>query len=302
MYDVIIVGGGSASFSAAIYTARNLLKTLIVTKKFGGQTAMSSEVENYPGFKKILGVELIMKMREHAESLGAKVNDAEEVKTINIKSDKNFEVITNIKKYKTRSIIIASGKKPRKLGVSGEKEFMGKGVAYCVTCDAPMFKGKDVAVIGGGNSGLDAAMELTKYAKKIYILEYANTLKGDKKTQMLLSKNKKIEFITNAMTKKIEGKQFVEKLVYEDKISNIEKNIKVQGVFVEIGWETISDFTPMKIKKNKFKEIIVDQKTQATSVKGIYAAGDVTDGLYKQTIVACGDAAKAALSVNEYLK
>ena len=291
MYDVIIVGGGSASFSAAIYTARNLLKTLIVTKKFGGQTAMSSEVENYPGFKKILGVELIMKMREHAESLGAKVNDAEEVKTINIKSDKNFEVITNIKKYKTRSIIIASGKKPRKLGVSGEKEFMGKGVAYCVTCDAPMFKGKDVAVIGGGNSGLDAAMELTKYAKKIYILEYANTLKGDKKTQMLLSKNKKIE-----------GKQFVEKLVYEDKISNIEKNIKVQGVFVEIGWETISDFTPMKIKKNKFKEIIVDQKTQATSVKGIYAAGDVTDGLYKQTIVACGDAAKAALSVNEYLK
>jgi alkyl hydroperoxide reductase subunit F len=302
MYDVIIVGGGSASFSAAIYTARKLLKTLIVTKKFGGQTAMSSEVENYPGFQKISGIELIMKMRDHAESLGVGVYDGQEVKKINIISDKKFEIVTDKKTYLTKSVIIASGKKPRMLNIPGEKEFSGKGVAYCVTCDAPMFANKEVAVIGGGNSGLDAALELTKYAKKIYILEYADVLKGDEKTQQILRNNKKVQIITHAQITHIKGDKFVDQIIYQDKSSQKINHLNVRGVFVEIGWETISDFVPREIKKNKFNEIVIDHKDQSTTVKGIYAAGDVTDGLYKQTIVACGDAAKAALSVGEYLK
>ncbi len=302
MYDVIIIGGGSATFSGAIYTARKMLKTLILTKKFGGQTAMASEIENYPGYKKILGVELIMKMREQSESLGAQINEGEEVQSINKKSDKNFEIITDKNKYNSKSVIIASGKKPRKLGVTGEDKFLGKGVAYCATCDAAMFRNKDVVVIGGGNSGLDAAVELTKYAEKIYVLEYLESMKGDLKTQEILRKNPNVTLITNAQVKEIKGKDSLDSLVYIDRLTNKVNTLDAQGVFVEIGWEVVSDFAPVEIKKNKFGEIVVDQKTQATSVEGIYAAGDVTDGLYKQAIIACGDAAKAAISVGEYLK
>lgn len=302
MYDVIIIGGGSASMSAAIYTARKMLKTLIISKKFGGQTAMASEVENYPGYKKILGVELIMKMREQAEELGAKIEEGQEVKKINIKGSKDFEIITDKDTFQAKSVIIASGKKPRKLGVPGEKEFMGKGVAYCATCDAALFRDKPVAVIGGGNSGLDAALELTKYAEKIYVLEFADTMKGDAKTLQKLEADDKVTLITNAETKKIEGDKNADYLYYLDKKTSEEKKLRVDGVFVEIGWEVVSDFVPQEIKKNKWGEIEVDHKTQATSVEGIYSAGDVTDNLYKQTIIACGDASKAAISVSEYLE
>ncbi len=300
-YDVIIIGGGTAAMSAAIYTARKARKTLVIAKKIGGQTAIAGLVENYPGFKQILGVELSLTIKDQAKFQGAEILEDEAVK--GIKKDKNiFEVVTTKNKYLAKSIVIASGKKSRVLNIPGEKELIGKGVAYCAICDAPLFKDKTVVVAGGGNSGLDAAVELLKYAKKIYVFEYMPECIGDKKVLDSLKKDKKVTIITNAQITKVSGDGFMDQLEYVDRTDNKKCTIKAQGLFVEIGWEVVNDFVPTQIKRNKKGEIIVDQKTQMTNLEGVFAAGDVTDGLYKQAIIAAGDAAKAAISVDEFLK
>lgn len=300
-YDVIIIGGGTAAMSAAVYTARKARNTLVVAKKIGGQTAMAGMVENYPGFKQILGVELALNIKDQAKFLGAKILEDEYVK--GIKKNKNvFQIITDKNTYSGKTVIIASGKKSRVLNIAGEKELLGRGVAYCAICDAPLFKDKTVVVAGGGNSGLDAAIELLKYVKKLYIFEFMPECIGDKKTLDLLKKNKKVIIITNAQINKVSGRSFMENLEYSNRSDGSIHTIKAQGLFVEIGWEVVSDFVPTAIKRNKKGEIVVNQKTQETTMAGVFAAGDVTDGLYKQAIIAAGDAAKAAISADEFLK
>lgn len=301
MYDILIIGGGTAAMSAAVYTARKARKTLVIAAKIGGQTAIAGMVENYPGFKQILGVELSLNIRDQAKSLGAEIIEGEKV--LSIKKDKKvFQVTTDRNKYNTKAIIIASGKKSRTLNIPGEKELLGRGVAYCATCDAPLFKNKTVVVAGGGNSGLDAAVELLKYAKKVYVLEYMSDCIGDKKILDYLKKNKKVTIIANAQITEVIGDKFMQSLTYQNRLNKKNHTLNAEGLFIEIGWEVVSDFVPTIVKKNKFGEIIVDQKTQSTSTRGIFAAGDVTDGLYKQAIIAAGDAAKAAISADNYLK
>lgn len=300
-YDVIIVGGGVAALSAAIYTARKELSTLIIAKEVGGQTAWAADIENYPGYEKIKGVELILKMKKQVENLKVVIKEGEFVKGISGKA-KSFIVTSSVAKYNCQSIIIASGKMPRKLGVPGEEEFVGRGVAYCATCDAPLFRDKVVAVIGGGNSALDAASELSQYAKKVYILVRSDSLRADPAFLEAIKKDKKIEIILNAVPKKITGEQFVSELFYSDAKTKKEKSLKTDGIFIEIGYSASTDFIPTNLKRNKLNEVIIDHKTGATNVSGIFAAGDVTDCIYKQAVISAGSAATSALSVYEYLK
>lgn len=300
-YDLIIIGGASAGLTAAIYAGRKKLNTIILTKEVGGQSLLTDNIENYPGFESITGKELVEKFRKHAEKYGVPIKEKVEIASIEEKNG-GFAVKTNSgETYEAKSLIIATGKTPRHLNVPGEKEFINKGVSYCSICDAPLFGGKDVAVVGGGNAGLEAALDLTKYANEIYVLEFAPKLAGDESTQELLRKTQKVEFITNAETQKIQGEQFVTGIIYKDRTSNEIKELKVGGVFVNIGWIPATNFVKGFLELNKWGEIIVKPETGETSRKGIFAAGDATNSLYKQCIIAAGEGAKAALSAYEYL-
>lgn len=299
IYDLIIIGGGIAALTSSIYGSRKGLKTLVLTKQIGGQTNWAIGIENYPGFKKINGLDLMFAVKDQSISLGAEI--VEGVEVISVKEIENiFEVKTNKNTYQTKTIIVASGKEPRKINIEGEAEFLGRGVAYCATCDAPLFKNKVVAVIGSGNAGLDAALELSKYSNNIYILERSDQIKGDQKTLQKIKNDEKFTILKNANITKIKGDKFVNSIEYI--LEKEKKEIALSGVFIEIGSIPTSSFMPSKIKRNNIGEIIVDQKTKATSIPGIFAAGDVTDSLYKQIIIAAGDGAIAAISVDEYLK
>ncbi|TSC70300.1 MAG: alkyl hydroperoxide reductase subunit F, partial [Parcubacteria group bacterium Gr01-1014_70] len=193
------------------------------------------------------------------------------------------------------------GARRRTLNIPGEETYNGKGVAYCSTCDAPLFSGRDVAVVGGGNAGLEAVVDLVPYASKIYLLEYSDALKGDPVTQGEIKKSEKVEIVFNAETKEVKGEQFVTGLVYKDRKLDEEKMLAVQGVFVEIGSVPNSEFVKDLVELNKAGEILIDHKTAATSCEGLFAAGDVTDEMYKQNNISAGDGVKAALSAYQYL-
>ena len=302
IYDVVIIGGAMAALSAAIYAARKKIHTVILTAKIGGQSLLTDNIENYPGFKLISGGELIQKVKEQAENLGVEIKEGKTIKEIK-KSGDNFEVKAEDGEiFQTRAIIIATGKKPRHLNVPGEQEFIGKGVSFCSICDAPLFGGKDVVVVGGGNAGLESAMDLTKYANKIYVLEFSPKIMGDESTQEKLRQSGKTEFIANAQVKEIKGNKFAESLIYEDRQSGEKKELKAGGVFVNIGQIPATDFVKNTVQLNERGEIIIDPKTNQTSVKGIFAAGDATDIPFKQCVIAAGEGAKAALNVYNYLQ
>lgn len=300
IYDLIIIGADSAGLTAGLYAGRKRLNTLIITKKLGGQTITTNIIENIPGFESTTGPEFITKLSKQAEKYGAKIKEGLEVTGLE-KKDNNFLVKTAEENFETKTIIIATGRKSRELNVPGEKEFKAKGVTFCTTCDAPLFSGKDVAVIGSGNAGLESALDLTKYVNKIYVLELNGKVIGDQCLEERLRENDKISIILNAKTKEIKGDKFVEKLIYEDKETNEEKELDVQGIFINIGWLPVTDFIGDFVKLDKTGEIEVDYKTMETSEKGVFAAGDVTNGKYKQIVTAASDGARAALSVYNYL-
>ena len=313
MYDLIIIGGGPAGMTAGIYAARQKLSTLLITKDFGGQIARKAvAIENYPGFGEISGIELIQKLEEHLKkfetnSYRQKSDGGIEIKkdsTVKVqKEGKDFLVSTQDKnEYKSRAIIVASGADPRPLEVSGEKEYIGKGVSYCAICDAAFFKGKEVAVVGGGNAGFEAALALSEWAKKIYILEFSSAAAADEINQEKAAKTGKVEVITDAALEKIKGDKFVSSIVYLNKKKNEKKNLEVQGVFVEIGSQPATSFVRGLAEFNEIDEIKVNPFTGETSTPGIFAAGDADNVPYKQIVIACGEGAKAAISVYKYIK
>ena len=288
--------------TAGIYAARQKLTTLLITKNFGGQMARKTvEIENYPGFEKISGWELIQKFEKHLRKNKIDIEKDAVGKIKKIGS--GFAVSTSSRKqFQAKAVIITSGADPRPLEVPGEKRFIGKGVSYCTTCDGPLFSDKEVAVIGGGNSGFEAAIFLTKYAKKAYILEFAPEVKANEENQQRAKKTGKIEVITSAALKKIQGKNFVDSVVYQDRKSKKLQTLRVQGVFVEIGSQPATFFVKDLVDFNEKDEIKVDHKTCQTSTPGLFAAGDVTDIKWKQIVVAAGQGCQAALSAYEYLK
>jgi NADH-dependent peroxiredoxin subunit F len=297
MYDSIIIGAGPAGLTAALYLIRKKMNFLLITEDVGGQTAMSGEVENYPGYKSITGVDLITKIQEQIKALGVSLV-YEKVKSIE-RNNNIFKVVTEDKKHLSKTVIVASGKLPKKLGVSGEEKFTGRGVAYCATCDAPNFKNLPVAVVGGGNSALDAVLQLSNYAKQIYLININDSLTGDAIMQEKVRKLGMIKILNNKKTLSIKGKQTVSVIEIEDTKTNKKEKIKVSGVFINIGWYSSTQFE-MPVKLNEQKEIIVD-KNCLTNTSGFFAAGDVTDIKSKQTVIAAGEGAKAALSVYSYL-
>jgi len=300
MYDIIIIGGGPAAISSGIYSARKKLNTLLITESFGGQSIVSDSIENWIGEKAINGYDLAKKLEEHLRAQeGIDIHNTEKVEEV-LENGENFIVKTNKKDYQTKTVMVTSGGRRRRLRVPGEDKFDGKGVVFCSTCDAPLFRDKEVAVVGGGNSGVEAVVDLLPYAKKIYLINNVNELKGDPTTVSEIKENEKVEIISNAKVKEIKGDTLLEAVVYTNGEGN-DQELKVQGVFVEIGSVPNSEIVADLVELNDYKEIISDHRTYETSKKGIYAAGDVTDEIYKQNNIAAGDAITATLSAYNYI-
>ncbi|MBU0684130.1 MAG: FAD-dependent oxidoreductase [Candidatus Omnitrophota bacterium] len=296
IHDLIIIGAGPAGITAAVYASRNKLDTLLVTEDIGGQAAWSGDIENYTGYQFITGVELAGKFEEHMKKYATEVKENEPVSKMWKEGEKVcIETLKNI--YFAKTAIIASGKKSKELEVPGEREFKNKGLTYCAICDGPLFEGKDVAVIGGGNSALDAGLQLIKIAKKVYMLNITAELGGDAIMREKLMKADNFFIINSAEVTEIFGEKLVKGLKYKKQSSQNE--LLVQGVFVEIGLIPNSEFIK-DVDKNKYGEIVVNCRTE-TSVPGIFAAGDVTDVPEKQIIIAAGEGAKAALEVFRFL-
>jgi alkyl hydroperoxide reductase subunit F len=296
IYDLIIIGAGPAGITAAVYAARKKIDTLVVTKDIGGQAALSGDIQNYTGYQFISGPELAEKFEEHMRKFNFDIRENEEVTKLDAKQN-NFLIKTDKNSYRAKAVIVASGKKSRELGVSGEKKFKNKGLVYCATCDAPLFSGDDVAVIGGGNSSLDATLQLMKIANHVYVINITNHLIGDEIMQEKIKKSKKVSILNNSQVIEILGDDFVNAIKIEK--DKKEETLAVQGIFVEIGLTPNSNFT-VDLNKTKSGEIKVNNKN-ITNIPGIFAAGDVTDVFEKQIIIAAGEGAKAALSVFHYL-
>lgn len=296
MYDLIIIGAGPAGITAAVYAARKKMNFPVIAKDIGGQTALSGDIENYTGYQFITGPELTEKFEEHMKKYGIKWKENEEAAKITQKGG-IVSVRTGKDEYRAKTAIIASGARWRELGVPGEKEFKNKGLTYCATCDGPLFAGRDVAVVGGGNSGLEATLQLMKIAKTVRLIEAASRLTGDEIMQDKAREAKNVTVLENTKVTAVLG----EKMVSGIKVSakGKEDTLALQGVFVEIGLMPNSDFAE-GIDKNEYKEIKINSRNE-TNVPGIFAAGDVTDIPEKQIIIAAGEGSKAALSAFRYL-
>lgn len=299
IFDLIIIGGGPAGLSAGIYASRRKLKTLILAKNIGGQAGYASQVENYPGYEAIGGFELMQKFQKQAEKFGCNFKYEE---VIDVKKEKNYFVTkTHSTEYKSLTIILAFGMTPRNLDVAGEKEFLGKGVAYCATCDGPLFKNKNVAVVGGGNAALESVLYLSNIAKKVYQIHRREEFSGEAVLIEKIKGNKNVELVLDSVVTKINGDKFVKSVEVENLKTRAKSEIALDGVFIEIGH--VVNAGPIKnlVEIDENHAVIIDSDCQ-TNVAGCFGAGDVTNIKYKQIVISAGEGAKAALSVYKYLQ
>jgi thioredoxin-disulfide reductase len=303
MNDLIIIGGGPAGIAAGIYASRKKIKTLLITDYFGGQWIVASDIQNFIGFKSVSGFNLSKVLEEHLR-LQSDIEIKDQTLALKIeKKDNGFVVKTNKEEvFETKTVLMALGTHYRKLNVPGEDKFMGRGVFYCATCDAPLMKGKAVVIVGGGNSGFESAIDLLPYASKIYLLEYTDTFSADLTTQEKAKNSGKIEAITMAAVQEVFGDELVKGIKYQNRQSGETKELAVEGIFVSIGYQPSSEIVKGLVELNKAGEIVVDCKTQRSSLEGIWAAGDISDALYRQGNIAIGDAIKAVLNIYDYLK
>lgn len=301
IFDVIILGSGPAGFSAAIYSARGSLKTAILDiNMFGGQPSNYLEIENYPGFSLIGGYELMEKFEEHADKFGVEKFPMVQIERISLTGEIK-EIETNDTVFKAKSVILATGAQPKKLNIKGEDEFKGRGVSYCAVCDGAFYKDKTVAVVGGGNSAIEEAIYLTKFAKKVYIVHRRDSLRADKIIQERAFANEKIEFVYNSLPIEIKGANTVEKLVVKNVSTKQDKELEVNGVFPYIGLTPNTEMFNGQIKQNEQGFIETDINMQ-TSVQGVYAIGDVRNTPLRQVVTAAADGAVAACSATKYLE
>lgn len=298
-YDVIIIGGGVAGLAAAIQSRRFNLKTLILATEIGGLVNLPHPVENYPGFMKTTGMELLKSIREHAENL--KPDIKEETVTSCEKKGGMFRVTTDKKSYDGKTLVIATGSERRKLNVPGEQEFLGKGVSYCASCDGPLFRDKVVAVVGGNDSAAKEALLMTQYAKKVYIIYRGEKIRAEPMLAKQVEKNKKIEIITSTNVTGVKGKMFMNAVML-DREYNKSRELKLDGMFIEIGHTpAIYLAEQLGVKLNEAKEIIVDKESK-TNVEGVYAAGDVTNNGWKQVVIAVSQGSYAGYSAYNQIK
>jgi len=300
MYELIIIGGGPAGLAAGIYAARKQLKTLLISGDIGGQVNLTLGVENYLGYQFIEGAELIDKFHAQAsqysidQKIGEKITRLDRVESI-------FEATTESgDKYQAQAIILATGKKPRKLNIPGEEEYTGKGVTYCSICDGPVFSGQRVAVIGGGNSAIEAALDMAIIAEHVDLVSLT-PLTGDAILKNKLLNVNNLKIFTEYQTEKIEGHDFVQGLIIKDLKSGTDKRLEVSGIFIEIGLIPNSEQVKTLVKLNKMGEVPINCSCE-TEIPGLYAAGDVTNAPEKQIVIAAGEGAKAALQAQHYLQ
>jgi len=296
MLDLIIIGAGPAGITASVYAARKRMEFLVISQDIGGQTAWSGDIENYTGYRFITGPELTARFEEHMREYGIKVNEGERARAVG-KTGNSISVKTDKADYEARTVIIASGKRTRELNVPGEKEYKNKGLTYCATCDGPLFNGRDVAIIGAGNSALDAALQLINIASRVYVVNINRDFTGDPIMREKVVANNKVEVLSETKVTEILGEKTVNGI--RIKRQQKEEVIPVKGVFVEIGLVPNSELAP-SLEKNEIGEIRVDNYNR-TSVPGIFAAGDVTDVPEKQIIIAAGEGSKAALAAFRYI-
>lgn len=299
MEKLVILGSGCAGYSAAIYAARAGLKPLLVSgKETGGQLTWAPSVENYPGFSKgISGIDLTNEMKKQALKFGAKIKE-ETAKRFNILKN-GFEIETDKETIQAKSVIIATGNLPRWLGVKGENKFKSKGVHVCASCDGYFYKNKEVAVIGGGDTACVDALYLSTIAKKVTIIHRRDEFRASKILQDKVKKNKKIRIIWNSVIEEIKGNKFVKSIIIKDN-KNKKSEINVEGVFLAIGQMPNTEIFHGKIKLDS-NGFIITNKTK-TNIKGIFAAGDVQDPIFKQAITAAGSGCMAAMEANRYLQ
>lgn len=301
MYDVIIIGAGPAGVAAGVYAARKKMKALLVAETIGGQSSVSATIENWIGDISLTGFEFAQKLEKHVRAQEIEIQTGVRVKAV-LKVEEGFLVKTEKGElYKTKTVVYAGGGKHRHLDVPGEEKFAGKGVVYCSTCDAPFFRGKTVAVVGGGNSGLEACQDLYPYADKIYLLS-RGALTGDALLQEEVTKNPKVTVLYGVQVKEILGDAVVTGVVYANGDTGEEQALSVGGVFVEIGMIPDTELVEELVARNAYGEIILNHRTGETSCAGVFAAGDATDAAFKQNNIAAGVGAIAALSAYEYVK
>lgn len=298
-FDVLVIGGGPGGASAAIYAARKGIRTGILAERFGGQILDTATIENFISVKSTEGTQLAANLKEHVNDYNIDVMDTQ--KAVSLEKKDYVEIgLKNGATLKSKAVVIATGARWRKIGVPGEDEFRNKGVAYCPHCDGPLFEGKDVAVIGGGNSGVEATLDLSGIVNHVTVLEFAPQLQADSVLQERLKELPNVTIITNAQTTEITGTDNVEGLTYIDRETNEEKQIDVDGVFVQIGLVPNTEWLGDAVERNDYGEIVVD-RVGATNVPGVFAAGDCTDERYKQIIISMGAAATASLSAFDYI-
>lgn len=299
IYDVLIIGGGPTALNAALYAARKMLKVAVITDDIGGQIVQSASIENWIGDADIKSDLLINRFYEHVQKYN--VPFKKNTKVVEIKTDAPIKtLICNDKtSYKSKALIIATGKFPRLLGVPGEKEFVGKGVAYCTTCDGPLFADKKIVVVGGGDSGVEAAIDMLSYAKEVTVVQNLSELTASAVLSKKLLSNSKVNVVCDSVCVRVEGSKAVEKLVIRNTKTNQEEHLITDGIFVEIGLLPASGFVP-DILKNKIGEIEIEADC-STKIPGVFAAGDVTIVPFKQVVIAAGEGAKAALSAYNYV-
>jgi len=307
LFDIIIIGAGPAGVSAAVYAARRKLDTLVISKDVGGQTNWSAEVENYLGFEFMSGYELSQKFYQHVKKIDEdntlydlELLSGDEVVKLEAEG-KNFMVTTaGQKRFRARTILIAAGANPRRLNITGEKDLIGKGVTFCATCDGPLYHDKTIAVIGGGNSAMEAVLYLTKIAKYIYIININAEFRGETALAEEIDKLKNVEIKNLTETLEMSGTSKLEKIKIKNRQSKREEWLNVDGVFEEIGYEPNTEVFVDLLKLNEKKEIAIDGRNR-TSVPGIFAAGDISSVSQKQIIIAAGEGAKAVLEIYNYL-
>ena len=300
-YDIVIVGGGAAGLTSAIYSCRKNLKTLVIKGPHpGGETALTNDIQNYPGYEKGTGLELMDIFEKQADKFGSEFLE-DNVTKISKKNNIFIIKLENNKNIESKAVILAFGRKRRKLNIPGEDKFLGKGLSTCVTCDAPLFGDKIVAVIGGGNSAVEGVLELSNIAKKVYVIHRRENFRADEITVNEMKKKKNVELLLNTMPLEIVGDNFVKSLKIQDLKTKKEKTIQIEGVFTEIGYDTdttilIEGF----VETNELGEIVVDQLCR-TKTQGVFAAGDLTLIPHKQTVISAGMGAVAALEAHKYI-
>ena len=303
IYDLAIIGGGPAGVSAGVYAARKKLRSVLITESFGGQSTESGGVQNWIGTIEIPGLELGKQLEAH---LRAYAGETVDIKTgsrvMKITKENNiFTVETSHEKFEARTVLVATGSTRRKLEIPGAVEFEGKGITYCASCDGPLFSGADVVVIGGGNAGFESAAQLLAYTKSVTLLNRSEEIRADEMTVEAVLKHPNMRLIKNAIPKEIKGDNFVTSLIYTDATTNTDTQLKVTGVFVEIGLIPTTGFIKDLIELNKFNQIPVDTSNQRTDMDGLWAAGDCTNGLFHQNNIASGDAVKALEDIYLYV-